>query len=128
MFCKRCLYKSWVAALVLVFLLFACKTKKKETPALFQALDSKRTGLNFSNTLSYNQKFNLFKYLYFYNGSGVGAGDFNNDGLVDLFFASSQKQNKLYLRICESTSANNSLAKNGARPANISCSLSRPDR
>src|SRR5207237_2000369 len=31
------------------------------------------------------------------NGAGVGAGDFNNDGLIDLFFASNQGENKLYL-------------------------------
>jgi hypothetical protein len=35
--------------------------------------------------------------MYFYNGAGIGAGDFNNDGLIDLFFASNQGQNKLYL-------------------------------
>lgn len=35
--------------------------------------------------------------MYFYNGSGVGAGDFNNDGKTDLFFASNQQQNKIYL-------------------------------
>ena len=82
--------------LLLVFLLAGCKSKTKELP-LFQVLDSKRTGLNFSNNLSYNKDFNLFKYMYFYNGGGVGAGDFNNDGLIDLFFASNQQQNKLYL-------------------------------
>ncbi|MES1218204.1 MAG: VCBS repeat-containing protein [Bacteroidota bacterium] len=64
---------------------------------MFKALDSKRTGLDFSNNLIYNKDFNLFKYIYFYNGSGVGAGDFNNDGLIDLFFGSNQGQNKLYL-------------------------------
>jgi len=35
--------------------------------------------------------------MYFYNGAGIGAGDFNNDGKIDLFFASNQSQNKLYL-------------------------------
>ena len=35
--------------------------------------------------------------MYFYNGAGIAAGDFNNDGLIDLFFASNQGQNKLYL-------------------------------
>jgi hypothetical protein len=83
-------------SLFLVIFLLGCTPKKKVTP-IFQALKSERTGLNFSNNLSYNQKFNLFKYLYFYNGAGVGAGDFNNDGLIDLFFASNQLQNKLYL-------------------------------
>ena len=35
--------------------------------------------------------------MYFYNGAGIGAGDFNNDGKIDLFFASNQGDNKLYL-------------------------------
>ncbi len=39
----------------------------------------------------------MLKYMYFYNGAGVGAGDFNNDGLIDLFFAANQQPNKLYL-------------------------------
>ncbi len=79
-----------------IFFFTACRSKNIDSP-LFQVLNSKRTGLDFSNNLSYNKDFNLFKYIYFYNGSGVGAGDFNNDGLIDLFFASNQQQNKLYL-------------------------------
>jgi hypothetical protein len=39
----------------------------------------------------------MFKYMYFYNGAGVGAGDFNNDGKVDLFFSSNQGSNSLFL-------------------------------
>ncbi len=77
---------------------FSCNNNKtSKAPALFEVLDSKRTGIDFSNNLTYNKEFNLFKYIYFYNGSGVGAGDFNNDGLVDLFFGSNQSNNKLYL-------------------------------
>ena len=74
----------------------ACKSKPNGPP-LFEVLGHERTGLDFSNDLSYNKDFNLFKYIYFYNGSGIGAGDFNNDGKIDLFFASNQHQNKLYL-------------------------------
>lgn len=76
--------------------LSGCKAKKAEHP-LFEVLDSQRTGLDFSNNLTYSPAFNLFKYMYFYNGSGVGAGDFNNDGKTDLFFAANQQQNRLYL-------------------------------
>ena len=85
-------------SLLLILLAAGC-TNHKPPPAnpLFVALDNKRTGLDFSNDLSYNQQFNLFKYIYFYNGSGVGAGDFNNDGRIDLFFGSNQHQNTLYL-------------------------------
>ncbi len=90
--------KKWnivFVGLALIVFIPACSSEKKTKDPLFQALDSKRTGLDFSNDLSYNKEFNLFKYMYFYNGSGVGAGDFNNDGWIDLFFGSKQHQNKL---------------------------------
>lgn len=74
----------------------ACKERDKQPP-LFEVLDDASTGLHFSNTLTPTDSFNIFHYMYFYNGAGVGAADFNNDGLVDLFFASNQAQNKLYL-------------------------------
>ena len=32
-----------------------------------------------------------------YNGSGVGIGDFNNDGLPDIFFCGSMVSSKLYI-------------------------------
>lgn len=78
------------------FLLSACKGKKTEA-LLFETLSSEKTGLNFSNSLKASPDFNMLKYMYFYNGAGVGAGDFNNDGLVDLFFSSNQSQNKIFL-------------------------------
>lgn len=84
-------------AALLIFFSSCRKGKGSEGPVLFETLDSKRTGLDFANELTYNKDFNLFKYIYFYNGSGVGAGDFNNDGLTDLFFGSNQGHNKLYL-------------------------------
>jgi hypothetical protein len=67
------------------------------TPALFKVLDASRTGLNFTNTLLPTDSFNMFNYMYFYNGAGVGAGDFNNDGLVDIFFSGNQQPNRLYI-------------------------------
>jgi len=60
-------------------------------------LDHNKTGLDFTNKLTPTKEFNVFKYMYFYNGAGVGAGDFNNDGLIDLFFSSNQGDNKIYL-------------------------------
>ncbi|MCW3118531.1 MAG: fg-gap repeat protein [Chitinophagaceae bacterium] len=76
--------------------LVCCKEKIKEDP-LFTILDSQKTGLNFSNTLYPDTVLNLFDYMYFYNGAGIGAADFNNDGKQDLFFAANQGQNKLFL-------------------------------
>src|SRR6478672_836724 len=92
---KKCFHIICICIL-LILVACGCKSKKMESP-MFEVLDSQKTGLNFSNNLVYNQQLNLFKYIYFYNGSGIGAGDFNNDGFTDLFFASNQGQNKLYL-------------------------------
>lgn len=36
-------------------------------------------------------------YEYLYNGGGVAAGDFNDDGLIDLYFTSNMGENKFYL-------------------------------
>ena len=82
---------------IMILITLGCTSKEKNVQGLFDVLESDQTGLDFNNQLAYNQQFNLFKYIYFYNGSGVGAGDFNNDGLVDLFFGSNQGQNKIYL-------------------------------
>src|SRR5512146_6375 len=79
--------------------LFICCNghKKKIENAIFETLDEKRTGLDFVNKLTPTSEFNMFNYMYFYNGAGIGAGDFNNDGLIDLFFASNQGRNSVYL-------------------------------
>ncbi len=84
---------------VITFLfLLACNEKEdNKGPVLFEALDHQKTGISFANQLTARPDFNMLRYMYFYNGAGVGAGDFNNDGLIDLFFASNQGQNKLYL-------------------------------
>ena len=82
-----------------VFILLFCTGchKKQNLPPIFRVKDAESTGLNFSNKLSPTPAFNALQYLYYYNGAGVGAGDFNNDGKTDLFFASNQGSNKLYL-------------------------------
>lgn len=82
--------------IVLLLLLASCSTKKP-ADVLFQVRGAGATGLNFTNKLIPTENFNMFNYMYFYNGAGVGAGDFNNDGKIDLFFASNQGDNKLFL-------------------------------
>lgn len=71
----------------------------KASSEVFELLDSNVTGIDFSNTLKENvaTKENLFDYDFFYNGSGVGIEDLNNDGLKDIFFCGNQEANKIYL-------------------------------
>lgn len=80
-----------------LLILSGCHSSKTEQPTLFEVMDNKESGLNFINKLTPTNKFNVFDYMYFYNGAGIGAGDFNNDGLIDLFFASNQTDNRLFL-------------------------------
>ncbi|NRA48445.1 MAG: CRTAC1 family protein, partial [Phaeodactylibacter sp.] len=64
---------------------------------LFELKDNERTGIDFSNDLTYTSEFNVYKYRNFYNGGGVAIGDVNNDGLVDIYLTANQTSNKLYL-------------------------------
>lgn len=64
---------------------------------LFRLLSPTHTGVNFVNTITENDSLHIFKYEYLYNGNGVGVGDFNNDGLPDLFFSGNTVTHKLYL-------------------------------
>ncbi len=58
---------------------------------------SKATNITFKNELVETPDFNILTYLYYYNGAGVATADFNNDGLVDIYFTSNQGSDKLYL-------------------------------
>ncbi len=71
--------------------------KNSQQVKLFTKLEKETTGVNFKNDITDSREFNYLFYQYMYNGGGVGAGDFNNDGLVDLYFTANQKSNKLYL-------------------------------
>ncbi len=83
--------------LLIPLLFFSCTQKKKIRAPFFKMVDSKISGINFINKLTPTAQFNLFSYMYYYNGAGIGAGDFNNDGLIDLFFTANQGDNKLFL-------------------------------
>jgi len=55
------------------------------------------TGIDFSNQLSPTEQLNILTFEYFYNGAGVGIGDFNRDGLPDIFFTGNLVNSRLYL-------------------------------
>lgn len=96
MYCSKT--RCFVSFLVLLAALLLTRCGSKQTSeAPFQVLDHERTGLHFVNKLTPSDTFNVFKYMYFYNGAGIGCGDFNGDSLPDLFFAANQENNRLYL-------------------------------
>ena len=88
---------SQVNTSLVIAVLVSCGKGKENAVTLFQVLADDKTGLHFTNKLTPTRDLNIFHYMYFYNGAGMGAGDFNNDGLIDLFFAANQGENKLFL-------------------------------
>ncbi len=83
---------------VQIILFFVCCTAAfSQQPKLFSLLPSANTGITFNNFLVETPQLNIITYEYFYNGGGVAAGDFNNDGLTDLYFTANTQPNKLYI-------------------------------
>ena len=72
--------------------LVSCKKK-----TLFQQIPSSHSGVHFNNLIVENDSINPLDMVNIYNGGGVGVGDFNNDGLPDLYFTGNRVSNKLYL-------------------------------
>jgi hypothetical protein len=65
--------------------------------ALFRQIPASQSHIEFNNTITENDSINPFDVTNIYNGGGVGIGDFNNDGLADVYFAGNQVDCKLYL-------------------------------
>ncbi|HEY2721789.1 MAG TPA: VCBS repeat-containing protein [Chitinophagaceae bacterium] len=76
-----------------IFLLPSCDRHK----TLFHQLSSAHTNVEFNNQIFENDSVNILDFSNIYNGGGVGVGDFNNDGLQDLYFTGNMVSNKLYL-------------------------------
>ncbi|MDC3318810.1 VCBS repeat-containing protein [Flavobacteriaceae bacterium] len=68
---------------------------------MFVTLPSNTTQIKFQNNLTSTADLNILNYLYYYNGAGVAAADFNNDGLADLYFTGNQTEDKLFLNLGE---------------------------
>ena len=81
----------------LFFLLCSCNNND----TLFVTLPSNTTQIKFQNNLTSTADLNILNYLYYYNGAGVSAADFNNDGLADLYFTGNQTEDKLFLNLGE---------------------------
>ena len=76
------------------FLFFSVITLAQES--LFTLLDNSKTGIDFSNDLVDTKQHSIFLYANYYGGAGVGIGDFDNDGLDDIFFAANLIDDKIY--------------------------------
>ena len=103
--------KNSISLLILGLLIISCgqddkgsnksahKNNASQVKSGFSAVDPQVSGLNFSNTLKDDPQSekNVLSYQHYFNGAGVGIGDFNNDGLQDIFFTGNEVPNELYI-------------------------------
>jgi hypothetical protein len=83
--------------LLTLLVCFALLSKAQNAAPLFKLLPATYTGVSFANNLTENDTLNILNQANIYNGGGVGIGDFNNDGLQDMYFAGNMVSNKLYI-------------------------------
>jgi ASPIC and UnbV/FG-GAP-like repeat/FG-GAP repeat len=76
-----------------IFIFTSCAHKK----TLFEKISSANSGIHFNNEIIENDSINPLDLTNIYNGGGVGIGDFNRDGLPDIYFTGNTVSNKLYL-------------------------------
>jgi len=81
---------------VLFLSVLAC-AKNDQTKDVLVLRSPSETGIQFTNTITNTEDFNIFSYRNFYNGGGVAMGDVNNDGLIDVYMTANMGPNKLYL-------------------------------
>ena len=74
-----------------------CSSEKNKSNPLFKEIKSSESGISFENKLSFDAAFNIYTYRNYYNGGGVGLGDVNNDGLIDIYMTANMLPNKLFL-------------------------------
>ena len=102
---KHAQSKGWKGQACQIALIICCMVMSGSSPPVveetkvFERIESSKSGISFNNIVVENvaTKENLFDFDYFYNGSGVGIADLNNDGLQDIVFCGNQVENKLYL-------------------------------
>ena len=78
------------------FIIVSIASCTKSNP-LFRKVSGNESGIHFNNIINETDSINILDFENVYNGGGVGIGDFNNDGLQDIYFTGNMVANKLYL-------------------------------
>jgi len=86
-----------IFCLLLTAMLFWSSCTPKKQVGLFTQLSAAESGIHFNNEVHDADTTRSFINEFGYMGGGVGIGDFNNDGLKDIFFTGNQVSCRLYI-------------------------------
>jgi hypothetical protein len=84
-----------VISLSVVIVIFATACDRQKP--LFELVPSDSSGVVFNNVIKESDTLNVLDVSNVYNGGGVGIGDFNQDGLQDIYFSGNKVANQLYI-------------------------------
>jgi hypothetical protein len=71
--------------------------RQPNTHTLFHRIPDEKSEVFFNNEIRENDSINPIDMEFLYHGGGVAIGDFNKDGLPDIYFTAGMVSNKLYL-------------------------------
>ena len=73
------------------------QSEKIPAEPVFKLRKASETGVDFNNIITEDRNRNIIRYQGYYDGGGVAVADFNNDGLIDLYFTANIYPNKFYI-------------------------------
>lgn len=94
--------RNFLSAFFLL-ILYSCSPSSQEgrpeqkSNRLFERLPASYSGITFSNDLDAGSVKSPLEYINVYNGGGVGIGDFNNDGLPDIYLTGNISDNAFFI-------------------------------
>lgn len=98
--------RTGIAFALLIALFSACQNEKVEERyypedssqvQILEEIPPSESGINFSNTITENETVNAITFDGMLQGAGVAVLDADNDGLMDIFFASNMQGDRLYI-------------------------------
>ena len=92
---KSAIYITFLSLIAVAIFFVSCDNKKEGH--LFTQLPADESGIYFNNEIEDNDSTKSIINEFGFMGGGVGIGDFNNDGLKDIFFSGNQVSCRLYI-------------------------------
>jgi len=103
---KSCIKMRYFIVIIGLFIFFSCGNEEITSNRLYpedtskikflESIPSAQSGITFSNNIIEDPATNVITYDGMLQGAGVAVLDIDNDGLMDIYFASNMEGDKLY--------------------------------